>query len=154
MRHEKEWYTCDRCGVNIESKFVYTLLKEDIEKKIKQIENKEEGIEVLYQDESLWLTQDAIAVLFDKSRSTITEHLQNIFQSQELQEDSVCRKFRRTASDGKSYATKYYKFAIRGYVVDKKRFEKYRIIQDRLFQSDFDKYQTDNLLDFDNEIES
>ena len=45
-----------------------------------QIENKEEGIEVLYQDESLWLTQDAIAVLFDKSRSTITEHLQNIFQ--------------------------------------------------------------------------
>lgn len=85
-----------------------------------QIENKEEGIEVLYQDESLWLTQDAIAVLFDKSRSTITEHLQNIFQSQELQEDSVCRKFRRTASDGKSYATKYYKFAIRGYVVDKK----------------------------------
>ena len=47
-----------------------------------QIENKEEGIEVLYQDESLWLTQDAIAVLFDKSRSTITEHLQNIFQSQ------------------------------------------------------------------------
>ena len=111
-----------------------------------QIENKEEGIEVLYQDESLWLTQDAIAVLFDKSRSTITEHLQNIFQSQELQEDSVCRKFRRTASDGKSYATKYYKFAIRGYVVDKKRFEKYRIIQDRLFQSDFDKYQTDNLL--------
>ena len=80
--------------------------------------------------------------------------IQNIFQSQELQEDSVCRKFRRTASDGKSYATKYYKFAIRGYVVDKKRFEKYRIIQDRLFQSDFDKYQTDNLLDFDNEIES
>ena len=63
-------------------------------------------------------------------------------------------QFRRTASDGKSYATKYYKFAIRGYVVDKKRFEKYRIIQDRLFQSDFDKYQTDNLLDFDNEIES
>lgn len=150
---------------------------------ISQIENKEEGIEVLYQNESLWLTQDAIAVLFDKSRSTITEHLQNIFQSQELQEDSVCRKFRRTASDGKNYATKYYnldavisvgyransiratqfrqwctsvlrQFAIRGYVVDKKRFEKYRIIQDRLFQSDFDKYQTDNLLDFDNEIES
>ena len=148
-----------------------------------QIENKEEGIEVLYQDESLWLTQDAIAVLFDKSRSTITEHLQNIFQSQELQEDSVCRKFRRTASDGKNYATKYYnldavisvgyransiratqfrqwctsvlrQFAIRGYVVDKKRFEKYRIILDRLFQSDFDKYQTDNLHDFDNEIES
>ena len=73
-----------------------------------QLESKEEGIEVLYKDDTLWLTQDAIAVLFDKGRSTITEHLQNIFQSQELQEDSVCRKFRRTAADGKNYATKYY----------------------------------------------
>ena len=73
-----------------------------------QLENKEEGIEVLYKDDTLWLTQDAIAILFDKGRSTITEHLQNIFQSQELQEDSVCRKFRRTAADGKNYATKYY----------------------------------------------
>ena len=73
-----------------------------------QLESKEEGIEVLYQDETLWLTQDAIATLFDKGRSTIAEHLQNIFQSLELQEDSVCRKFRRTAADGKSYATKYY----------------------------------------------
>ena len=63
---------------------------------------------VRYQDETLWLTQDAIATLFDKGRSTITEHLKNIFESQELQEDSVCRKFRRTASDGKDYATKYY----------------------------------------------
>ena len=73
-----------------------------------QIENKEDGIEVLYRDETLWLTQDAISVLFDKGRSTIAEHLQNIFQSQELQEDSVCRKFRRTAADGKDYSTKYY----------------------------------------------
>ena len=73
-----------------------------------QLENKEEGIEVRYQDETLWLTQDAIATLFDKGRSTITEHLKNIFQSQELQENSVCRKFRLTASDGKDYTTKYY----------------------------------------------
>ena len=74
-----------------------------------QLESKEEGIEVLYRDETLWLPQDAIATLFDKGRSTITEHLKNIFESQELQEDSVCRKFRRTASDWKDYATKYYK---------------------------------------------
>ena len=73
-----------------------------------QLESKEEGIEVLYKDDTLWLTQDAIAILFDKGRSTITEHLQNIFQSQELQEDLVCRKFRRTAADGKNYATQYY----------------------------------------------
>ncbi len=99
-----------------------------------QLESKTDGIEVLYQDETLWLTQDAIAVLFDKSRSTITEHLQNIFHSQELQEDSVCRKFRRTAADGKEYA--------------ESEFEKYRIIQDHLFRSDFDRLSA-NLLDFD-----
>ena len=45
-----------------------------------QLESKEEGIEVRYQDETLWLTQDAIATLFDKGRSTITEHLKNIFE--------------------------------------------------------------------------
>ncbi len=63
----------------------------------------EKGIEVLYQDEAPWLTQDAIATLFNKGRSTIAEHLKNIFQSQELQKDSACRKFRRTAADGKDY---------------------------------------------------
>ena len=128
-----------------------------------QIENKEEGIEVLYQDDTLWLTQDAIALLFDKGRSTIAEHLQNIFQSQELQEDSVCRKFRRTASDGKTYAIKYYsldaiisvgyrvnsvratqfrqwctfilrQFAIRGYVIDKKRMENGSFINEDYFE--------------------
>ena len=128
-----------------------------------QLENKEDGIEVLYKDDTLWLTQDAIAVLFDKSRSTITEHLQNIFQSQELQEDSVCRKFRRTATDGKNYATKYYnldavisvgyransvratqfrqwctsvlrQFAIRGYVIDKKRMENGTFISEDYFE--------------------
>ncbi len=117
-----------------------------------QTVSQEEGIQVLYKDETLWLTQDAIAVLFDKGRSTITEHLQNIFKTEELEENSVCRKFRRTASDGKEYATKYYnldavisvgyrvnsiratqfrqwctnvlrQFAIRGYVIDKKRME-------------------------------
>lgn len=73
-----------------------------------QIENREDGVEVLYREDTIWLTQDAVALLFDKSRSTITEHLSNIFEQGELQEDEVCRKFRRTASDGKNYATKYY----------------------------------------------
>ena len=128
-----------------------------------QIENQEDGIEVKYRDETLWLTQDAIALLFDKGRSTITEHLQNIFQSGELQEDSVCRKFRRTAADGKEYATKYYnldavisvgyrvnsiratqfrqwctyilrQFAIRGYVIDKKRMENGSFLNEDYFE--------------------
>ena len=74
-----------------------------------QIEGKEQGVEVLYADETVWCTQDAIALLFDKGRSTIAEHLQNIFKENELQRDAVCRKFRRTASDGKEYNIQYYR---------------------------------------------
>ena len=61
-----------------------------------QIEGKEDGVQVLYQDETIWCTQDAIALLFDKGRTTINEHLKNIFESGELQQEVVCRKFRHT----------------------------------------------------------
>ena len=117
-----------------------------------QAQTSADGIEVMYADETIWCTQDAIAALFEKGRSTITEHLQNIFSDGELRKDSVCRKFRRTAADGKNYSTQYYnldaiisvgyranstratqfrqwatavlrQFAIRGYVVDRKRME-------------------------------
>ena len=73
-----------------------------------QLENREDGVQLLYSDETLWLTQEAISLLFDKSRSTIAEHLQNVFASGELAENSVCRKFRQTATDGKNYQVKYY----------------------------------------------
>lgn len=49
-----------------------------------------------------------IAELFQKGRSTITEHLKNLFDSNELDENAVCRNFRHTAEDGKNYTTKYY----------------------------------------------
>mgnify|MGYP005838643373 CR=1 FL=1 len=68
----------------------------------------ESAIDVLVADENVWLTQDMIATLYEKGRTTITEHLRNIFDEGELDEDSVCRKFRRTASDGKEYNTKFY----------------------------------------------
>lgn len=73
-----------------------------------QVENQENGIEVMYAEKTIWCTQEAIAMLFDKSRSTITEHLKHIFNEGELIKDSVCRKFRRTASDGKEYNTQFY----------------------------------------------
>ena len=66
------------------------------------------NIDVFFHDETIWLTQKLIATLFEKSRSTITEHLKKIFADHELDEESVSRKFRHTASDGKSYSTKYY----------------------------------------------
>lgn len=112
----------------------------------------EDSIEVKVEDETVWLTQKFIAELFDKGRSTITEHLKNIFEEGELDENAVCREFRHTANDGKNYQTKYYnldaiisvgyrvnskkatqfrqwatrvlkEFAIKGFVIDKKRME-------------------------------
>ena len=73
-----------------------------------QTKNGKVNIDVFFKDETLWLTQKLIAELFEKGRSTITEHLQKIFTDGELNEDSVCRDFRHTADDGKTYSIKYY----------------------------------------------
>lgn len=112
----------------------------------------EDGIEVRYEDETTWLTQKLMAALFDVTIPTINEHLKNIFSGGELQQDSVIRKFRTTASDGKQYKTNFFnldaiisvgyrvnskratqfrqwatrvlrEFAVKGYVLDKKRME-------------------------------
>lgn len=112
-------------------------------------QSEENSIEVFVADENVWMTQELIAELFGKGRSTITEHIKNILLN-ELDENLVCRKFRRTASDGKKYNTKYYNlemiiaigfrtnsekaiqfrnwagrvlknYSIRGYVLDKER---------------------------------
>lgn len=122
-----------------------------------------DGVEVMYADETIWCTQDTIGRLFGKSRSTITEHLQNIFNEGELQQDTVCRKFRRTASDGKEYNTQFYnldaiisvgyrvnstratqfrqwatavlkQFAIRGYAIDRKRMENGKFLLEDYFE--------------------
>lgn len=65
-------------------------------------------IDVRLEDETVWLTQAQMAELFGKGRTTITEHIQNTFSEGELNENSVCRKFRHTADDGKTYDTNYY----------------------------------------------
>lgn len=65
-------------------------------------------IDVRFDGNTVWLTQDTIATLYNKGRSTVTEHIQNIFKEGELNPDSVCREFRRTGADGKEYLVKYY----------------------------------------------
>lgn len=111
-----------------------------------------QGIEVRYENETIWLTQKLMATLFDVTVPTINEHLKNIFSSGELDGEAVIRKFRITAADGKQYNTNFYnldaiisvgyrvnskratqfrqwatyvlrEFAIKGYVLDKKRLE-------------------------------
>lgn len=75
---------------------------------IYQTETGKVNVEVYFQEETLWLTQKVMAQLFNKGRSTITEHLKNIFKEGELNEKVVCRNFRHTAQDGKNYTTKFY----------------------------------------------
>lgn len=70
--------------------------------------NGEIRVEVLVQDESVWLTQKAIAELFGVQRPAITKHLLNVFESGELQENSVSSILEHTAEDGKNYDTKFY----------------------------------------------
>ena len=58
-------------------------------------------LEVILENETVWLSQKQMAELFDKDRKTSTEHIRNIFKEGELMENSVCRKFQHTATDGK-----------------------------------------------------
>lgn len=109
------------------------------------------SVEVLYANENIWATQDMMAMLYGIDRSGITKHLKKIFEAGELNKDSVCAKFARTAADGKSYQTQFYSleaiiavgfrieesqraiqfrqwanrvlklFSVRGYVLDRER---------------------------------
>jgi hypothetical protein len=71
-------------------------------------DNHEDGIEVRFQDENIWLSQKMMATLFDVSVPTINEHLKNIFDTEELSDVSVIREFLTTASDSKNYTIKHY----------------------------------------------
>ena len=65
-------------------------------------------VQVIIRDETLWCTQKAMAQLFGVDRTVVSKHLKNIFESSELQQDSVCAKFAHTAEDGKIYNTQFY----------------------------------------------
>lgn len=87
-------------------------------------------VDVFVNEETVWLPQKAIANLFDVDRTVITKHLKNIFDSAELEENSVCAKIAHTAEDGKSYQTKFYNLdAIIsvGYRVNSKQATQFRI---------------------------
>ena len=87
------------------------------------------GVEAIYADESIWLTQKMMGVLYDVDVRTVNGHLKRIFADSELQEDAVIRKYRITAADGKSYNTQHYKLpaiiAV-GYKVNSERAVQFR----------------------------
>ena len=87
-------------------------------------------IDVKLENETVWLTQTQLCLLFDKSKSTISEHISNIFKEGELVEESVVRNFRTTATDGKPYDTKFYNLDVIisvGYRVKSQRGTQFRI---------------------------
>ena len=89
----------------------------------------EGGIEAVYADEDVWLSQKMMAVLYDVNVRTVNEHLKRIFADSELQENSVIRKFRITASDGKNYNTSHYNLSAIiavGYKVNSERAVQFR----------------------------
>lgn len=127
------------------------------------LEGKEDGIQVMYKNETIWATQKAMAQLFDCTTDNISLHLKNIFASGELVKDSVTEKNSATAADGKNYQTMFYnldaiisvgyrvnsvratqfrrwctyvlrQFAIRGYVIDQKRMENGSFIGEDYFE--------------------
>jgi hypothetical protein len=89
----------------------------------------EGGIEAIYADEDVWLSQKMLAVLYDVNVRTVNEHLKKIFADSELQEEAVIRKFRITASDGKNYNTNHYNLSAIiavGYKVNSERAVQFR----------------------------
>ena len=124
-------------------------------------QNKEKTIEVIVDEESVWLSQKLMAELFGTTRNNITMHLSNIFEK-ELSEDSVCKEFLHTARDEKNYKTKYYnldaiiavgfkvnskraidfrlwainilkQYSVKGYVLDKERLKNGTFLNENYF---------------------
>jgi hypothetical protein len=88
------------------------------------------SVDVRLEDETIWLTQDQIALLFGVERPGISQHIKNIYTEGELVENSVSKKFLRTAADGKNYDTKHYNLDMiisLGYRVNSKIATQFRI---------------------------
>lgn len=131
-----------------------------------QLDNKEQGIEVYYQDETLWMTQKAMSMLFDCSTDNIGLHLKNIYAEGELSKEATTEEFSVVQKEGERSVTRkvlFYnldavistgyrvsstratqfrqwsttvlrQFAIRGYVVDKKRMENGTFLNEDYFE--------------------
>ncbi len=87
------------------------------------------GVETVYADENVWLTQKMMGMLYDVETHTINYHLKKVFSDSEPQEDSVIRNFRITAADGKNYNTNHYNLSAIiavGYKVNSERAVQFR----------------------------
>ena len=83
-------------------------MSKDIQFLLYNLSDENAKVQVVIKDETLWCTQKAMAQLFGVDRTVVSKHLKNIFESFELQQDSVCANFAHTAEDGKTYNTQFY----------------------------------------------
>ena len=121
-------------------------------------------IDVRLEEETVWLTQAQICNLFNKSKATVSEHIKHIFEESELEEISVVRNFRTTASDGKNYDTNHYNLDVIisvGYRVKSPQGTQFRIwATQRLkeyiikgFALNDDRFKSGNSMNYFNELQ-
>lgn len=128
----------------------------------------ESSVEVRYEDENIWMTQKMLAALYDVDVRTVNYHIKKVFDDNELDENSVIRKFRITAADGKSYLTNHYglqmiiavgfkvnseravqfrrwvndiamSYTIKGWVMDDERLKRGTTLTDKYFKEQLEK---------------
>ena len=116
------------------------------------IDNAKINIDVFIQDETLWLTQKQIAQLFETTPQNITLHLKNIYKEEELNEEATCKDFLQVQKEGNREVKrnrKYYNLkaldngkvsALEAKLKAYTEYERYRVIQDKKYISDFDKF--------------
>jgi hypothetical protein len=122
-------------------------------------------IECRFENETIWLSQALMGELYDRSKKTISEHLKNLFDEGELDENSVVRNFRTTAADGKNYATNHYNLDVIisvGYRVKSVQGTQFRIwATQRLkeyiikgFALNDDRFKSGNSMNYFNELQN
>lgn len=118
----------------------------------------DERYEIRYEDENIWMSQKMLAQVYGVEVPNIAYHLRKLFDDAELDKDSVIKEILITGSDGKNYRVKHYDLRViiaLGFKIDNEKaiafrkwaqlhaeteFEKYKIVQDQLFMSDYDRY--------------
>ena len=107
-----------------------------------------DSVELRYEDENIWLTQKMMAELYGVEVNAVNEHIKKIYEDKELVEDSTIRKFRIVQNEGNRQVSRdinHYNLQMIiavGFKVNNERvaqFEKYRVVQDKLYKNDFDK---------------
>ena len=97
-----------------------------------KIDNAKVYVNVLFKDETLWITQKKMAELFETTPQNITLHLKNIYKEEELNENATCKEFLQVKKEGKISA-------LQAKLKAEAEYEKYRVEEDKMYLSDFDK---------------